>query len=69
MVYALPRAGFEREWGNKWVSAGSVRPLLRVPVGLEDFPLRDTVIGLSSRDEFRRVRHHLQAAKRTRSRR
>jgi hypothetical protein len=44
-VYALPRAGFRREWGHEWVRAEPVRPLLRVPVGPEDFPLHESVIG------------------------
>jgi hypothetical protein len=63
-VYALPRAGFRREWGHEWVSARPVRPELRVPVGPEDLPLRQAVIGLSTPEEFRRVSHHLRAAKR-----
>lgn len=66
-VYALPRAGFRREWGHEWVNAEPVRPLLRVPVGPEDFPLHDAVIGLSTPEEFRRVSHHLRAAKRMRA--
>ncbi len=66
VVYALPRAGFRREWGREWVNARPVRPLLRVLVGPEDFPLRDSVIGLSAPGEFRRVGHHLRAAKRKR---
>ncbi len=66
VVYALPRSGFRREWGRERVSERPVRPLLRVPVGPEDFPLRDAVIGLSGPDEFRRVRHHLRAAKKER---
>ena len=66
-VYVLPRAGFHREWGHEWVSSDAVRPLLRLSVGPEDFPRRDTVIGLSSPDEFRRVSHHLRIAKRERA--
>jgi hypothetical protein len=66
-VYALPRAGFRREWGNEWVSAEPARPVLRVPVGPDDFPLRHAVVGLSGPDEFRRVSHHLRAAKRDRA--
>jgi hypothetical protein len=66
-VYVLPRAGFRREWGHEWVSSKAVRPLLRIPVGPDDFPLRDTVIGLSSPEEFRRVSHHLRTAKRERA--
>ena len=44
-VYALPRAGFRREWEQEWVSPEPVRPVLRVPVGPEDFPLRDAAVG------------------------
>ena len=66
-VYVLPRAGFRREWGHEWVTARPVRPLLRVLVGPEDFPLRDTVVGLSTPDEFRRDNRHLRAAKRERA--
>jgi hypothetical protein len=66
-VYALPRSGFRREWGHEWVSSDAVRPLLRLPVGPDDFPLRDTVVGLSSPEEFRRVSHHLRIAKRERA--
>ena len=66
-VYALPRAGFRREWGREWVSAERVRPLLRVPVGPEDFPLRDAVLGLATREDFRRVIPLLRAAKRGRA--
>ena len=67
-VYAVPRSGFRREWGHEWVRPSAVRPLLRVTVGPEDFPLRDAVIGLSGPDEFRRVSHHLREAKRERRR-
>ncbi|MBM2821528.1 MAG: hypothetical protein HW413_274 [Thermoleophilia bacterium] len=63
-VYALPRDGFRREWGHEWVNARPVRPELCVPVSPDDFPLRDSVIGLSGPGEFRRVRDHLRAAKR-----
>ncbi len=66
-VYALPRDGFRREWGNEWVNPRPVRPELCVPVGPDDFPLRETVIGLSGPDEFRRVGRHLRAAKRERA--
>jgi hypothetical protein len=66
-VYALPRTGFHREWGHEWVSSKAVRPLLRLPVGPEDFPLRNAVIRLSSPEEFRRVSHHLRIAKRERA--
>ena len=47
-VYALPRAGFRREWGEEWVSANAVRPVLRVPVSAVDFPLRHAVRLLGS---------------------
>jgi hypothetical protein len=67
VVYALPRAGFRREWGREWVSAAPVRPLLRVPVTPDDFPLRETVVGLATEEEFRYVRRHLRAAKRARA--
>ena len=67
VVYALPRDGFRREWGNEWVSARPVRPLLCVPVRPDDLPLRETVLGLSTEHEFRRVRSHLRAAKRARA--
>jgi hypothetical protein len=65
-VYALPRAGFRREWGREWVSAQPVRPLLRVLVGPEDFPLRDIVVGASP-EQFRRIFAHLREAKRERA--
>lgn len=65
-VYALPHAGFRREWGQEWVSAKPVRPLLRVPVGPEDFPLRDTAV-CATPAEFRRIIPHLRAAKRRRA--
>ena len=67
VVYALPRAGFRREWGNEWVSPDSVRPQLRVRVGPTDFPLLDTVVGLSSPKGFRDVIRQLRAAKRERA--
>ncbi|MDQ2909603.1 MAG: hypothetical protein M3R39_01045 [Actinomycetota bacterium] len=66
VVYALPRAGFRREWGHEWVSAEPVRPVLRVPVGPEDFPLRDIVIAATP-GEFGRIIPHLRAAKRERA--
>jgi hypothetical protein len=64
-VYALRRDGFRREWGNEWVSGEPVRPTLRVLVGPADFPLRDATIGVAAPEEFRRVRQHLRAAKRS----
>jgi hypothetical protein len=65
-VYALPRAGFRREWGQEWVSAEPVRPLFRVPVGPEDFPLRDVVIPAAS-GGFGGIARDLRAAKRERA--
>jgi hypothetical protein len=65
-VYALPRAGFRHEWGQEWANPGPVRPLLRVFVGPEDFPLRDIVVHAIP-DEFRRIIPHLRAAKRRRA--
>jgi hypothetical protein len=62
-VYALPRAGFNREWGQEWVNAAPVRPVLRVPVGPQDFPLRDVVIAMSPGDGLRTVRRRLRAAR------
>jgi hypothetical protein len=49
VVYALPRSGFRREWGREWVSPGPAGPLLEVPVGPGDFPLRSAVRTLPSR--------------------
>ena len=65
-VYALPRAGFRREWGREWVRAEPVRPVLRVLVGPEDFPLRDAVVAATP-EEFRRIFAHLRKAKRERA--
>jgi hypothetical protein len=67
VVYALPPAGFRREWGNEWVSPDSVRPQLRVRVGPTDFPLLDTVVGLTSPLGFRQMVGRLRAAKRARA--
>lgn len=67
VVYALPRAGFRREWGNEWVSAEAVRPQLRVHVRPEDFPLRHTVVGLTAPMRVREVIRTLRTAKRTRA--
>jgi hypothetical protein len=67
VVYALPRAGFRREWGNEWVSPEAVRPELRIHVGPADFPLLDTVVELSSPLRVRPVVRQLRAAKRTRA--
>lgn len=66
VVYAIPRDGFRHEWGNEWVSEHRVQPLLRVPVTPEDFPLRESVVGLSDTRELRRVIRHLRASRRTR---
>ena len=65
-IYALPRTGFRREWGQEWVSPGPVRPMLRVPVRPEDFPLRESVVGATP-EEFERIFWHLRAAKRARA--
>jgi hypothetical protein len=66
-VYGLPRDGFRREWGHEWVNLQPVRPVLRVPVGIGDFPLLGTVAGLSGKDQFRRISSQLRAAKRERA--
>ena len=42
-VYALPRNGFRREWGNEWLRSTDVTPVLRVLVRPSDFPLRHVV--------------------------
>lgn len=42
-VYALPRDGFHREWGNEWLRSTEVTPALRVLVRPSDFPLRHAV--------------------------
>jgi hypothetical protein len=65
-VYALPREGFRREWGNEWVSATAVQPVLKVLVGPEDFPLRDAVVAASA-DDLGSVNRRLREAKRTRA--
>lgn len=65
-VYALPRAGFEHEWAQEWVNADPVRPVLRVPVRPDDFPLRESVLQVSPRDPSRSVIRRLRAAKRER---
>ena len=64
VVYALPPAGFRREWGNEWVKPDAVRPQLRVQVRPADFPLLDTVVRLASPLGFRKVIRQLRAAKR-----
>jgi hypothetical protein len=67
VVYALPRAGFRREWGNEWLNPDSVSPQLRVHVQPADFPLLDTVVGLSSPSGVRQAIRRLRAAKRGRA--
>lgn len=62
VVYVLPRAGFRREWGREWVSAEAVRPLLRVPVSPEDFPLRGATIAFP--EDQRQLLAAFRAAKR-----
>jgi len=42
-VYAVQRCEFWREWGNEWLRATEVKPVLRVLVQPSDFPLRDVV--------------------------
>jgi hypothetical protein len=42
-VYAVPRDGFRREWGNEWLARTEVTPVLRVLVEPNDFPLRHVV--------------------------
>src|SRR6266536_3175297 len=64
--YALPRDGFRHEWGQEWVSGEPARPLLGVPVGPEDFPLRASTVGATPA-EFRRIIPHLRHAKRERA--
>ena len=44
-VYAVPRDGFEREWGNEWLRSSEVTHVLRVLVRPDDFPLRHVVSG------------------------
>lgn len=67
VVYALPRTGFRREWGNEWVSADPVRPQLRIRVQPADFPLLDTAVGLSAPTGVRSAIRALRAAKRARA--
>jgi hypothetical protein len=45
MVYVLPRDSFELSHGQEWVSREPVRPLVRVPVEPDDFPLLGRVNG------------------------
>lgn len=65
-VYALPRHGFRREWGNEWVSAAPVRPVLRVLVSPDDFPLRDAVLAATP-DDVGSINRRLREAKRSRA--
>jgi hypothetical protein len=67
VVYALPRDGFRREWGNEWVNPAPVQPQLRIHVQPADFPLLETVVGLSSPEGIRDVIRRLRAAKRARA--
>jgi hypothetical protein len=53
----MPRTGFVSEPPLRrvidtaqWVSAEAVRPLVRIAVGPEDFPLRDLVVRHSERE-------------------
>ena len=62
-VYALPRDGFRREWGQEWVKAEPVQPVLRVLVGPDDLPLRGAAIAASPGEGFRSFRRRLQAAR------
>lgn len=63
VVYALPRTGFRREWGNEWVSSAPVQPRLRIPVQPTDYPLRHTVVGLAPSLGVRGVIRRLRAAR------
>ena len=63
VVYAVPRTGFRREWGNEWVSSEAVRPQLRIPVQPTDYPLRHTVVGLTSSLGVRGAIRRLRAAR------
>jgi hypothetical protein len=62
-VYALPRSGFRCEWEREWVRSSPARPLLRVLVRPEDFPLREVVVGIAPGEGFRSFRRRLQAAR------
>lgn len=64
-VYVLPRDGFRREWGRELVSGEPVRPLFRVEVGPEDFPLRSEVI--PAPPGFKGLGASFRAAKRSRA--
>ena len=63
VVYALPRTGFRREWGNEWVSSEPVQPQLRIPVRPTDYPLRHTVVGLTPSLGVRGVIRRLRSAR------
>ena len=65
VVHALPRDGFRREWGREWVRGEAVEPVLRVHVGPEDFPLRETVI--QAPPDLRRLGASFRTAKRRRA--
>ena len=64
-VYVLPREGFRREWGREWVRGEAVRPVLRVSVTPEDFPLRYVVIEAPA--AFRGLPAAFREAKRARA--
>jgi hypothetical protein len=66
MVYALPSETFEATPSSReLVSLTAVRPRLRIPVGPDDFPLRDKTIGFRRGESVRRVaiRHALRLAR------
>jgi hypothetical protein len=62
-LYALPREGFRREWGREWVNAGPVRPVLRVLVQPDDFPLRHIVLEAETAEGIRGLGRRLRAAR------
>jgi hypothetical protein len=66
-LYALPRDGFRREWGREWVNAGPVRPVLRVLVEPDDFPLREVVVAAEIAEGIRGLGRRLRAAGRRRA--
>lgn len=63
-LYALPRDGFRHEWGREWVNAGPVRPVLRVRVEPEDFPLREVVVEAAFEEGIRGLMRRLRSASR-----
>lgn len=62
-VYAVARTGFRREWGREWVCAQPARPVLRVLVRPEDFPLRGDVVAM---DDFAGLPRRFREAARAR---